>query len=102
MTKTITEKAIDAINELNKAALIMARQMKMGELDVATGDRVYLSAVRKLKACSKSYLSNFGDGSQIAEFERGEWEREIETANDRFGKVLKRYAKAVGAEFKDA
>jgi hypothetical protein len=99
MGKTITEKAVDAINELNKAALIMARQMKSGELDAATGDKAYLSAVGKLKAWSKSYFSNFGDGAQIAEFEREGLEQEIETANERFGKVLKHYAKAVGAEF---
>jgi hypothetical protein len=99
MSKTVTEKAIDAINELNKGALIMARQMKSGELDAATGDKAYLSAVGKLKTWSKSYFSNFGDVSQIAEFEREGWEQEIETANERFGKVLKHYAKAVGAEF---
>jgi hypothetical protein len=101
MKQTVTEKAIDAINELNKSGLIMARQMKSGELDAATGDKAYLSAVGKLKAWSKSYFSNFGDVSQIAEFEREGWEQEIETANDRFGKVLKHYAKAIGAEFNE-
>jgi hypothetical protein len=99
MKQTISEMAAAAIHELNKGTLIFARQMKSGELDAAVGDKAYLSAVRKLKTWSKSYFSNFGDVSQIAEFDREGWEQEIETANERFGKVLKHYAKAVGAEF---
>ncbi len=31
MRETITEKAVTAINELNKSALVLARQMKSGE-----------------------------------------------------------------------
>ncbi len=33
MRETITEKAVTAINELNKSALVLARQMKSGELN---------------------------------------------------------------------
>ncbi len=39
MNKTITEKAVAAINELNKAGLIWARQMKSGDLDKVKGDK---------------------------------------------------------------
>ncbi len=101
----MTDKAIDAINELNKAALIMARQMKSGELDAATGDKVYLSAHRKVKAVRRNYFSRASDFEhlrQLEEFSRSDLESELETANDRFGKVLKHYAKAIGAEFVDA
>ena len=54
--KTITEKAVAAINELNKSALILARQMKSGEIDKTKGDKAYLSARRKLKTSAKVFV----------------------------------------------
>ncbi len=105
MKQTITENAINAINELNKAALIMARQMKPGELDKAKGDIAYLSAHRKVKTFRRAYFNRTADFEhlrQLQEFDRSDLPGEIETANKRFGKVLKHYANAVGASFSES
>jgi hypothetical protein len=99
MKKTISEKAVDAINELNKSALLMARQMKSGELDKTLGDKAYLSAHRKVKTWRKSQYADFGEWKQLDEFNCSDLEQELETANERYCKVLKHYAKAVGVEF---
>jgi hypothetical protein len=101
MKKTISEKAVDAVNELNKSALILARQMKSGELDKAKGDKAYLSAQRKMKTWRKSLFAKFGEYRQLDEFNRSDLEQELETANERYDKVLRHYAKAVGAEFQE-
>jgi hypothetical protein len=104
MKQPITEKAIDAINELNKAALIFARQMKSGELDKSKGDIAYDSAHRKVKTFRTAYFNRTADFEhlrQLQEFDCSDLQGELETANNRFGKVLKHYAKAVGAEFSE-
>ncbi len=104
MKQPITEKAIDAINELNKAALILARQMKSGELDKAKGDVAYHSAHRKVKTFRRAYFNRTADFEhlkQLQEFDRSNLQDELDAANIRFGKVLKHYAKAVGAAFSE-
>jgi hypothetical protein len=104
MKKTISEKAIDAINELNKSALTMARQMKNGELDKALGDKAYLSAQRKVKTWKKSYFCLTATDNhlwELEDFDRSALEKELETADDRYGKVLRHYAKAVGWNFQE-
>lgn len=111
MKETITEKAVSVINELNKAALIMARQMKSGDLNKTLADKHILSAQRKAKAVSNAYFSRKHCPSlkacdekfrQMTEFDRNGFFDELQQANQRFGKVLKHYAKAVGAEFQTA
>ncbi len=102
MKLTIAEKAVAAINQLNKSALILARQMKSGELDKAKGDNAYQSAQRKTKTWRKSLFADFGELRQLDEFNRSDLEQELETANNRFGRVLKHYAKAVGASFSES
>jgi hypothetical protein len=102
--KTILEKAVAAINELNKSALIMARQMKNGELDKTLGDKAYLSAQRKIKTWRNAYLSRTDapyHSRQLREFDCSLIEKELEIASERYGKVLKHYAKAVGVEFQE-
>ncbi len=104
MKKTITEKAVTAINELNKAALIMARQMKSGEIDKVLADKAIFAAQRKTKTANNSYFARTDDAShlqQIREFHHSHMYEELETANKRFGKVLKHYAKAVGVDFEE-
>jgi hypothetical protein len=101
MKQTVTEKAIDAINELNKAGLIMARQMKSGELDKPSADKVIFAAQRKSKSVRNSYCRDDGEEHcrQVMEYIGSELHTEFNMVNNRFGKVLKHYAKAVGAEF---
>ncbi len=102
MRETITEKAVTAINELNKSALVLARQMKSGELNKPVADKAVLSAQRKVTTWRKAYFartSAFGHLPQLQEFHNSNLQEELETANTRFGKVLKHFAKAVGAEF---
>jgi hypothetical protein len=104
MKKTISEKAVDAINELNKTALLMARQMKNGELDKALGDKAYLSAQRKIKTWHNAYYSRTAAPyhlRQLREFDCSTLEKELETANERYGKVLRHYAKAVSWNFQE-
>ncbi len=102
MRETITEKAATAINELNKSALVLARQMKSGELNKPVADKAVLSAQRKVTTWRKAYFartSAFDHLPQLQEFHNSNLREELETANTRFGNVLKHFAKAVGAEF---
>ena len=102
MKEPISEKAVAAINELNHVALIMARQMKSGELDKPVADQAIFSAQRKVRVFRRAYFSRtsgFDHLPQLQEFHRSELGGELETANTRFGNVLKHYAAAVGAEF---
>ncbi len=102
MRETITEKAATAINELNKSALVLARQMKSGELNKPVADKAVLSAQRKVTTWRKAYFartSAFDHLPQLQEFHNSNLQEELETANKRFGNVLKHFAKAVGAEF---
>ncbi len=99
MKKTISEKAVEAINQLNQTALLMHKQMKSSEFNLQIADKAYLSAHRKVKSWRKSFFLSFTNSQQMSEFNRSGLERELETANDRFGRVLKHYARAVGAEF---
>jgi dsDNA-specific endonuclease/ATPase MutS2 len=104
MKKTISEKAIDAINESNKSALVMARQMKSGELDKDLGDKAYSSAQRKFKTWRNAYFSRTDAENHLRErreFDRSTLEKELDTASERYGKVLRHYAKAVGVEFQE-
>ncbi len=104
MKKTISEKAINAVNELNKTALLMARQMKTGALDKVLGDKAYLSAQRKVKTFHKSYFCRTATPDHLWElttFDRSNLEKELETANERYGKVLRHYAKTVGWNFQE-
>jgi hypothetical protein len=105
MKKTISEKAVDAINELNKTALVMARQMKNGELDKALGDKAYLSAQRKVKTFRNSYFCRTASDNhlwELKDFDRSTLEKELDTAGERYSKVLKHYAKAVGVGFQES
>jgi hypothetical protein len=104
MRKTITEKAVTAINELNKAALIMARQMKSGEIDKALADKSIFAAQRKSRTANNAYFARTDDAShlqQIREFHHLHMYEELEIAENRFNKVLKHYAKAVGVDFEE-
>ncbi|HSK72093.1 MAG TPA: hypothetical protein VK892_10390 [Pyrinomonadaceae bacterium] len=104
MKRTISEKATAAINELNKSALVLARQMKSGSIDIPAADKAIESATRKVKTFRRAYFARTTATEhlmQIEEFHRSGLQEEIETANKRFGKVLKRYARTVGAEFQD-
>jgi len=53
MRVTITEKAATAINELNESALVLAQQMKSGELNKPVADKAVLSAQRKVTTWRK-------------------------------------------------
>jgi hypothetical protein len=103
MRLTITEKAVAAINQLNKSALILARQMKSGELDKPAADKVIFAAQRKSKSVCNSYCRDDGEEHcrQVMEYIGSELHTEFNMVNNRFGKVLKHYAKAVGAEFQE-
>jgi uncharacterized protein YjgD (DUF1641 family) len=104
MKKTISEKAVDAANELNKTALLMARQMKSGELDKVLGDKAYLSAQRKVKTFRNSYFCRTATDNhlwELEDFNRSTLEKELEAANERYGKVLRHYAKAVSWNFQE-
>lgn len=102
MKQTISEKAETAIVELNRAALLLARQMKSGNLDKPLADKSIFSANRKVRIWRKAYFARTSDLNhlpQLQEFHNADTQKELETANERFGRVLKHYAKAVGAEF---
>jgi hypothetical protein len=104
MKKTISEKAIDAINELNKSALLMARQMKNGELNATLSDKAYLSAQRKVRTWRNAYYCRTAADNhlrQLREFDSSGLEKELETADERYGKVLRHYAKAVSWNFQE-
>lgn len=106
--QTIKQKAEIAIDGLNYAAIVMHRQMKSGELNKAEADKYILRAQRKARATHNAYFSrkeHFDSASckehlrQIAEFGQSELYDEFKHVYDRFGKVLKHYAQAVGAKF---
>jgi hypothetical protein len=102
--KTISEKAIAAINGLNKSALIMARQMKNGELNATLGDKAYLSVQRKCRTFRSSYFCRTATDNhlwELKDFDRSTLEKELEAANVRYGEVLRHYAKAVGWNFQE-
>jgi hypothetical protein len=101
MKLTISEKVETAIDELNRAAMFMHRQMKSGELDKAAADKVIFAAQKKSKSVRNSYCRNAGEAHcrQVMEYIGSELHTEFNMVNNRFGKVLKHYAKAVGAEF---
>ena len=102
MKETILEKAEIAINELNQAALLMHRQMKSGELNKSIADKAIFRAQQKAKICSNAYFSRKYDPTldrEREEFNRLNMADEVTIANERFGRVLKHFAKAVGAEF---
>jgi hypothetical protein len=102
MKLTISEKAVAAINQLNQTALLMHRQMKSGELNREVVDRAYNSARRKEAISRKSQYADFGAWAQLDEYHRSGLELELDVASDRFDRVLKHYAKAVGADFTPA
>ncbi len=99
MKLTISEKAVAAINQFNQTAMLMHRQMESGELNPKAVDKAYNSAHRKMAIWRKSQYAEFGAGGQVDQFNRSGLEFELDAANERFGRVLKHYAKAVGAEF---
>ncbi len=98
MKLTISEKAVAAINQLNQTALLMHRQMVSGELSREVVDKAYRSARRKEAISLKSQFADFGAWGQLDDFHRSGLESELDTARGRFDKVLKHYAKAVGAD----
>jgi hypothetical protein len=105
MKQTIIEKAVEAINDLNSAAMLMHRQIKTGELDKSEGDIAYQSAHRKVKTFRRAYFSRTADFehlNQLQEFNRSDLQGELDAANNRFGKVLKHYANAVGVKFQES
>jgi len=57
MRGTITEKAATAINELNKSALVLERQMKSGELNKPIADKAVISAQRKVRTWRKDFTA---------------------------------------------
>ncbi|MCA1625045.1 MAG: hypothetical protein LC768_13645 [Acidobacteria bacterium] len=99
MKLTISEKAVAAINQLNQTALLMHRQMESGELNPKAVDKAYNSAHRKVAIWQKSQYADFGAWTQLSEFHQSGLEQKLDEANERFGRVLKHYAKAVGADF---
>ncbi len=105
MKLTIVEKAENAIDELNQTALLLHRQMKSGEPDKETADKAICGATRKVKTFRRAYFARTTDFEhlrELQEFNISELDGELETANSRFGKVLKHYAKAVGADFSES
>ncbi len=96
--KTIAEKAVAAINQLNQTALLMHRQMKSGELNRKVADKAYRSARRKEAILRKAPYADSNTLAQLDEFYRSGLESEFYTASERFDKVLKHYAMAVGAD----
>ena len=104
MKKTIEEKALAAINALNWSAVVMHRQMKSGELNQTAADKEITKAQRKAKAFKKLFFARTSkpeDFSHIQAFCGSDLEAEYKEASERFGKVLKHYAKAVGARFEE-
>ncbi len=101
MKLTISEKVETAIDELNRAAMFMHRQMKSGELDKPSADKFIFAAQKKVKSIRNSYCRDSGEAHcrQVMEFIGSELHTEFNMVNNRFGRVLKHYAKAVGAEF---
>lgn len=105
MKQTITQKAESARDALDQAAVAMHRQMKSGELDKELADKDISFAQRKVKTWRNAYFARTYDLNhlpQVQEFHRSPLETELETANERFGRVLKHYAQTVGAEFQAA
>ena len=99
--ETITEKAATAINELNKSALVLARQMKSGEHLKPVADKAVLSAQRKVRTWRKAYFartSAFGHLPQLQEFHNSNLQEEVETANTRFRECVKAFCKGSRSE----
>jgi hypothetical protein len=105
MKQTIVEKAEIAIGALNEAALLMHRQMKSGEIDKTEGDKYIFPAQKKAKAVQTAYFkrtTSEGTGEhrrQMTEFDQSGLFDDFKHTYDRFGKVLKHYAKAARAAF---
>lgn len=96
---TIKEKAEIARDALNQAALVMTRQMESGELDKQAADVFIDDAEKKAKRCHNSYFSK---NANLRQLEAARLENSIDeliAARDKFGAVLKNYAKAVGVPF---
>ncbi len=78
--------------------------MKSGELNKPLADKAIVSAQHKVKVFRRAYFArtnSFDHLPQLQEFHRSELGGELETANARFGNVLKRFAEAVGAEWQE-
>jgi len=104
MRKTILQTSEIAIEKLNKTAVLMHRQMKSGNLDQETADKHISRAQRAVETFRRAYFRKTSDRDhlrQLIEADNLNAPGDVKTANDRFGRVLKHYAKAVGAEFID-
>jgi hypothetical protein len=102
MKLTIKQKAESAVDALDWAAVTMHRQMKSNELDQAKADKEIFSAQRKVGTFKNAYFArtlNITHLPQLREFHHSDLLTKIEIAYERFGRVLKHYAKAVGADF---
>lgn len=104
MRKTILQTGETAIEKLNKTAVLMRRQMKSCELDQRTADKHILAAQKAAVSFRRAYFRRTPNPDhllQLIEAHSSNLLDDVETAYNRFGRVLKHYAEAVGAEFKE-
>jgi predicted ATP-dependent protease len=95
MEKTLSQKARVAVAELNGAALLVNKQMEMGELDKSAVEKAISAAMRKAKRCQKLYFYG-SDIRQMTEFTDADLDAEIDASIRRLNSVLTPYSKAVG------
>jgi beta-xylosidase len=102
MRKTIIQTGEDAILKLNQTAVLMHRQMKSCQLNQTEADKHISAAQKAARAFSRAYFRRTASLEHLRQLEAARRDGIIEdfqTANERFGRVLKHFAWSVGAKF---
>jgi len=104
MRKTIIQAGETAIEKLNQAAVLLHKQMKSAKLNQIEADKHILKAQSAARAFSRAYFRRSASLDHLRQLEAA-WRDgiadDVQTAYDRFGKVLKHFAWSVGAEFQN-
>jgi beta-xylosidase len=102
MRKTIIQTGETAIEKLNQTAVLLHRQMKSARLNQTEADKHISAAQKAARAFSRAYFRRTSDGEHLRQLEAANRDgivSDFQTANERFGRVLKHFAWSVGAKF---
>lgn len=97
--KTLAQKAKDAILALDTSSRTMLNQVKNGKLNQAVADPLIKSAQKKAVTFRNAFLCG-GNPAEFAAFDRSNLMAEVELANDRHNKMLKKFCETFGLPLK--
>ena len=98
----ISEKAEFAVIELNRASLLMHRQIRASVPDLAAADKAVKRAKRKINDWRTAYFIRAyrpDHLSDLQDFDRSELKTKLEKAHERFNRRLKAYIEYSEFEF---